>query len=100
MTASWTGRTTAPDPGRRSVHQRRAASGPLPSLDLTGIDWLIIGGESGPGFRPMKAEWALDLIDRAHDAGVSVFVKQSSGLRHGMRGDLPDWAFALKEFPR
>jgi protein gp37 len=74
--------------------------GPLPSLDLTGIDWLIIGGESGPGFRPMKAEWALDLIDRAHDAGVSVFVKQSSGLRHGMQGDLPDWAFALKEFPR
>jgi protein gp37 len=74
--------------------------GPLPSLDLTGIDWLIIGGESGPGFRPMEAEWALDLIDRAHDAGVSVFVKQSSGLRHGMQGDLPDWAFALKEFPR
>jgi protein gp37 len=74
--------------------------GPLPSLDLTGLDWLIIGGESGPGFRPMKAEWALDLIDRAHDAGVSVFVKQSSGLRHGMQGDLPDWAFALKEFPR
>ena len=43
--------------------------GPLPSLDLTGIDWLIVGGESGPGHRPMDPEWALDLIDRAHDAG-------------------------------
>jgi protein gp37 len=74
--------------------------GPLPSLDLTGIDWLIIGGESGPHARPMDSEWALDLIDRAHDAGVAVFVKQASGPRPGMQGDLPDWAFALREYPR
>ena len=54
--------------------------GPLPDLDLTGIftgiDWLIIGGESGPGARPMNLDWARELIDRARDAGTAVFVKQ------------------------
>jgi hypothetical protein len=39
--------------------------GPLPSLDLTGIDWLIVGGESGPNARPMEAEWVRDLQDAA-----------------------------------
>lgn len=39
--------------------------GPLPSLDLTGIDWLIVGGESGPGARPMHPDWVRDLRDRA-----------------------------------
>lgn len=38
--------------------------GPLPSLDLTGIDWLVVGGESGPGARPMHPAWARDLRDR------------------------------------
>ena len=38
--------------------------GPLPSLDLTGIDWLIVGGESGPGARPMHPGWVRDLRDR------------------------------------
>jgi protein gp37 len=38
--------------------------GPLPSLDLTGIDWLIVGGESGPGARPMHPAWVRDLRDR------------------------------------
>lgn len=40
--------------------------GPLPSLDLTGIDWLIVGGESGPGARPMHPDWVRDLRDRCH----------------------------------
>jgi protein gp37 len=38
--------------------------GPLPSLDLTGIDWLIVGGESGPGARPMHPAWVRNLRDR------------------------------------
>jgi protein gp37 len=74
--------------------------GPLPSLDLTGISWLIIGGESGPGHRPMEPEWALNLIEYAHSVGCKVFVKQGSGPRPGMQGDLPDWAFALREYPQ
>jgi len=41
-----------------------------------GIDWAIIGCESGPGRRPMKPEWAIDLIDQCQAVGVPVFVKQ------------------------
>jgi protein gp37 len=50
--------------------------GPLPSLDLTGIDWVIVGGESGPGARPMHPDWVRDLRDRCVDAGVAFFFKQ------------------------
>ena len=42
----------------------------VPELDLTGIDWLIVGGESGPGHRPMKVEWVRDLRDSCADAWV------------------------------
>lgn len=50
--------------------------GPLPSLDLTSIDQLIIGGESGPRSRPMDLGWVRELIAMARDAGTAVFVKQ------------------------
>lgn len=50
--------------------------GPLPSLDLTGIDWVIVGGESGPGARPMHPDWVRDLRDRSEEAGVAFFFKQ------------------------
>ena len=50
--------------------------GPLPSLDLTGIDWLIAGGESGPQARPMHPDWVRDLRDRCVEAGVAFFLKQ------------------------
>jgi len=50
--------------------------GPLPSLDLAGIDWVIIGGESGPGSRPLDLTWVRDLIARCRAAGSAVFVKQ------------------------
>jgi protein gp37 len=53
--------------------------GPLPSLDLAGIDWLIVGGESGSEHRPMRREWVLDLRDRARDADVAFFFKQWGG---------------------
>lgn len=50
--------------------------GPLPSLDLTGIDWVIVGGESGPGARPMHPQWVRDIRDRCIDAGVPFLFKQ------------------------
>jgi protein gp37 len=53
--------------------------GPLDPLDLDGIDWLIAGGESGPGHRPMQAEWVRTLRDRCDDEGVSFFFKQWGG---------------------
>lgn len=54
--------------------------GPLPSLNLTGMDWVIVGGESGPGARPMKAEWVKDIRDRCLAAGIPFFFKQWGGV--------------------
>lgn len=53
--------------------------GPLENLDLTGIDWLIAGGESGPGHRPVREEWLLDLRNRCIDEEVAFFFKQWGG---------------------
>jgi protein gp37 len=50
--------------------------GPLPSLNLGGIDWVIAGGESGPGARPMDPDWVRDLRDRCTDADVAFHFKQ------------------------
>lgn len=55
--------------------------GPLPSLNLQNISWLIVGGESGPGWRPMDHAWARDLRDRAVAGGVRFFFKQSAAPR-------------------
>lgn len=50
--------------------------GPLPSLDLDGIHWVIVGGESGPGARPMHPNWVMDIRDQCLDEGVAFFFKQ------------------------
>jgi protein gp37 len=55
--------------------------GPLEGLDLTGVHWLIAGGESGPRHRPVRAEWLRDLRDRCVDEGVAYFFKQWGGTR-------------------
>jgi protein gp37 len=53
--------------------------GPLPSLDLTGIDWVIAGGESGPDHRPVDMAWAREIRDRCLASGVPFFFKQVGG---------------------
>jgi protein gp37 len=53
--------------------------GPLPSLDLQGIDWVIVGGESGPRARPMAEEWAVQILDQCRAAKVPFFFKQWGG---------------------
>jgi Bacteriophage protein gp37 len=53
--------------------------GPLPHLDLRDIDWVIIGGESGPGARPMKPSWVTDIRDQCRQSGVAFFFKQWGG---------------------
>ena len=54
--------------------------GPLPDLDLAGIDWVIVGGESGPGARPMDAEWVREIRDNCVDSEVPFFFKQWGGV--------------------
>lgn len=53
--------------------------GPLPTLDLDGVGWVIVGGESGPNARPMDSDWALDVRDQCQHAGVPFFFKQWGG---------------------
>ena len=51
----------------------------LPPLNLSGIDWVIVGGESGPGARPMKEEWVLDIKQMCKEQDVPFFFKQWGG---------------------
>lgn len=75
-------------------------------LDLTGIDWLIVGGESGSGHRPMDLQWARDLRDAAaarrigdERSDTAFFVKQLGGARPGTKlEDLPA-DLRIREFP-
>lgn len=53
--------------------------GPLPELKLRGIDWTIVGGESGPRARPMDPAWVIDVRDQCRRAGVPFFFKQWGG---------------------
>ena len=53
--------------------------GPMGNIDLNGISWVIVGGESGPGARPMKPEWALDIRDICEKRSVHFFFKQWGG---------------------
>lgn len=59
---------------------------PLPGLDLSGIDWVIVGGESGPGARPIQKEWVTDIRDQCLAAGVSFFFKQWGGVHKKRAG--------------
>ena len=55
--------------------------GPVGELNLAGIDWVIVGGESGPRARPMDPEWARSVRDQCVEQGVRFFFKQWGGLR-------------------
>ena len=62
--------------------------GEVTSLNLAGLNWVIVGGESGPGARPMDREWVLDLRDQCLDAGVAFFFKQWGGVQKKKAGRL------------
>lgn len=62
--------------------------GPLPGLDLNGIDWVIAGGESGPKCRPVDPSWVVDLRDQCLDAEVPFFFKQWGGTNKKKSGRL------------
>ncbi len=62
--------------------------GPLPDIDLAGIDWVIAGGESGPGARPMDPAWVADIRDQCRRAQVPFFFKQWGGTNKKKAGRL------------
>lgn len=73
--------------------------GPVGEVDLTGISWVIVGGESGPRSRPVDAEWVRDIRDQCLQQRVPFFFKQWGGLRPKSGGRILDgreWS----EFPQ
>ena len=64
--------------------------GPIKDMDLTGIDWVIVGGESGPGARPMKVEWVRDILRQCRAEDVPFFFKQWGGTNKKKTGRLLD----------
>ncbi len=60
--------------------------GPIHTIDLTGIDWAIVGGESGPRSRPIKEEWILEIKQRCIGAEVPFFFKQWGGFNKKKNG--------------
>lgn len=73
------------------------------------IDWVIVGGESGPGARPMHPSWAVSVVEQCREAGTPCFFKQAGsvlarqmGFRDAKGGDMNEWpsAWHVREFPR
>lgn len=111
----WLG-TSVEDGARKSrvrhMQQMRAAVrflsvepliGPLGAVDLRGISWVIVGGESGPRARPMQLEWVREVRDQCTAAGVAFFFKQWGGIRPKSGGrelDGQEWNQLPFDLPR
>ena len=70
----------------------------LGKFDLRGIDWVIVGGESGPGARPIEASWVRDIRDLCQETGIPFFFKQWGGIRKKVAGRILDGK-TYDEFP-
>jgi protein gp37 len=70
----------------------------ISTIDLKGIDWLIVGGESGANCRPMQPAWVRELRDLAREENVAFFFKQWGGFHHSENGSELDGRL-YKEFP-
>ncbi len=64
--------------------------GPLPNIGLSGIDWVIVGGESGPGARSMETEWVQEIRDNCIESNTSFFFKQWGGVFKKRTGRILD----------
>lgn len=71
----------------------------LGAIDLAGIGWVIVGGESGPQRRTLAIEWLAGIVEQCERAVVPCFVKQDSGFKSGQQGKIPDALF-VRQFPR
>jgi protein gp37 len=88
-------------PAERRFVSAEPLLGPLDIYRWLGedlISWVIVGGESGPNYRPMELDWARSIVEQCHDAGAAVFVKQDSGRYPGKQGRIPNDLW-IKEFP-
>jgi protein gp37 len=61
---------------------------PIAELDLIGIDWVIVGGESGPGARPLNEDWVMDIKGKCQTSNIPFFFKQWGGVNKKKGGRL------------
>jgi protein gp37 len=73
--------------------------GPLHNLPLENIQWVIVGGESGPGARPIDEDWVLEIQRQCRAAGIAFFFKQWGGLKKAKNGRALQGRF-YNEIPR
>ena len=71
----------------------------LPPYAGSGIDWIVVGGESGPHSRSMEQHWLAQVLLDCNVAAVPAYAKQDSGPRPGMQGRIPDALWAVKQLP-
>lgn len=71
----------------------------LGAINLNGINWVIVGGESGPGARPMDAAWVRNVCAQCRGVGVAFFFKQWGGVRKAEAGRSLDGQ-TYSEFPK
>ncbi len=64
--------------------------GPIPKMNLKGINWVIVGGESGPGARPLEKDWVIGIRDQCLKSKVPFFFKQWGGVQKKKAGRLLD----------
>jgi len=62
----------------------------LPGLNLTGVDWVIVGGESGPGARPIHFQWVRDIREKCIESQTPFFFKQWGGRQKKKTGRMLD----------
>jgi protein gp37 len=85
--------------GAVDLHSFLPCGDPVCEEELTFLDWIVVGGESGPHSRPMLPYWLAQVVLDCEPAGVKVYCKQDSGPRPGMQGRLPDALWAFKQLP-
>lgn len=73
--------------------------GPMPDFPMEGIDWIILGGESGPGARAMKKSWVVEMRNRCAQYNIPFFFKQWGGFNRQETGCMLDGKY-YQEMPR
>ena len=71
----------------------------FPGDTLEQLDWIVVGGESGPHRRPFDPEWLYGLAEACDLTRTPLFIKQDSGPKSGMQGRIPDELWSVKQYP-
>jgi protein gp37 len=66
---------------------------------LPSLEWVIVGGESGPRRRPMALDWLVSVVEQCQAAHIATWVKQDTAFKDGQQGRIPDHIWHIKQLP-